>query len=306
MKKFARRLLLIAACLLLLFSLGGWMALEHVLPYSPIKPFRIGAEQSRWRLPQGIHPADYGLKAEALAVRTADSLTLQSLYIPADAPEARTTIILLHGISGCKEHFLPLARKFADRGINTVLLDLRAHGESGGEFCTFGYYEKHDVSALLDTLLARHPGQRIGILGNSLGGAIALQALAADKRLQFGVIESTFHDLEAVVAEYGEDMLGIKSPWLARHVLERSALIAHFDPFSVKPGEAARQITQPVFVAHGAADDKIPPDFGKTNFDHLASAKKEWYSVPGAGHRNIGNKGGDAYFEAMVTFIGQD
>lgn len=314
MKKFFRRLFKITLFSLPVLALAGWFAVERVLPYTPIKPFRNTAETSAWRLPRGVHPEDYGLQAERLAIRTRDSLTLQALFIPARHPtpppreggRGEATVILLHGISGCKEHFLPTAENMTARGLNVVLLDLRAHGESEGEYCTFGFFEKHDVSALVDTLLARDSTQRIGILGNSLGGAIALQALAADKRLQFGIIESTFHDLEAVVAEYGEDMLGIKSVWLTRHILEKSAVIAGFDPFSVKPGEAARQITQPVLVAHGDADEKIPFAFGRINFERLASPQKQWYTIVGGHHRQVAKAGGEAYFEAMMRFIEQD
>lgn len=304
MKKFLRRLFKITLISLPFVALAGWFAVERVLPYSPIKPFRNTAETSAWRLPLGVHPEDYGLQAERFAVRTRDSLTLQAFFIPGRESGRRpTTIILLHGISGCKEHFLPTAQKMTARGLNVVLLDLRAHGESGGDYCTFGFYEKSDVSALVDTLLARDSTQRIGILGNSLGGAIALQALAADKRLQFGVIESTFHDLQAVVTEYGEDLFGIKSPWLARHILEKSAVIAHFDPFSIKPGEAARQIAQPVFMSHGDADEKIPFAFGRVNFEHLASVHKQWYTIAGGHHRQVAKAGGEAYFEAIMRFI---
>lgn len=307
MKKLIRRLFKITLWSLPFLALTGWFVVENVLPYTPIKPYRTNKERRGWMLPLGSEPSNYGLNARPLNIQTPDSLSLKGLFIPAITAlpdhQKPITLILVHGIGGCKEHLLPFAQKLAQRGISNVLLDLRAHGESGGEYCTFGFYEKYDLSALVDTLLALNPEQTIGIFGNSLGGAIALQTLAEDKRLHFGIIESTFHDLEAVTAEYGEDLFGVKSFWLAHHVLEKSAVIAHFDPFSVKPGEAARHITQPVFMAHGDQDDRIPIGFGKINFDHLASSQKTWYTVSGAGHLNIGRKGGEAYFEAMMGFL---
>jgi uncharacterized protein len=303
MKRFLIRTAKVLSFLLLLGVLGGWYAVENVLPYSPIKPFRTRGATLGWELPLGTDPAGYGLKADQFSIRTSDGLRLRCIYIPTGFDTAGTTLILIHGIGGCKEHFLPAAKRLTESGLNVVLFDLRAHGESEGEYCTFGYKEKSDISVLIDTLQRRYPGQRLGILGNSLGGAIALQALAAEPRLQFGIIESTFHDLENVVAEYGKHMFGFKSMWLSHHTLERSAVIADFPAFDIKPFMAARQIHQPVFMAHGDADQNIPLAFGRINYENLASTRKEWHTVHGAGHMGLWAVGGAEYYDSMIRFI---
>ncbi len=303
-KKWLRRLGRLLAVGLLLAGLLIWYGIENLLPYWPIKPLRQHPTAAMWRIPRGAQAADYGLTATPLTIHTADSLSLKALYIPAASTDkSTTTLIMVHGISSCKEFFLPAAEAFHRLHLNVVLIDMRAHGESEGTYCTFGVHEKSDISILVDTLLARNPGQKIGILGNSLGGAIALQCLANDPRLQFGIIESTFNTLEAVVEQYGVNYFGIRSPWLAHHTLDKSAVLAHFDPYTIRPCDAAKSVRQPIFMAHGDADERIPFDLGRKNWENLAATDKQWYTVHGAGHHNLWAVGGANYAKALDAFI---
>lgn len=99
--------------------------------------------------------------------------------------------MLLHGISACKEVELQRAKLLADAGYASLLLDLRAHGQSEGEYCTFGYHEKNDLRAVADTLGSDSRRRPMAIWGASLGGAVALQAMAVEPRYSFGLVERT-------------------------------------------------------------------------------------------------------------------
>ena len=78
-------------------------------------------------------PGDYGLNAKGLSVKTLDGLTLSGYIIKSNTNIQKGTIILLHEIRSNKEHFLPLAKRLADSSFNSVLIDLRAHGDSEGK-----------------------------------------------------------------------------------------------------------------------------------------------------------------------------
>lgn len=74
---------------------------------------------------------------------------------------------------------LYLANHFLRRGYDVVTLDFRGHGDSGGGYA-FGSAEHHDFHAVLEELVG--PGrlyERFAVLGLSMGGSIAAQALAA-------------------------------------------------------------------------------------------------------------------------------
>jgi pimeloyl-ACP methyl ester carboxylesterase len=287
-----KRMLIITGLLILggiaLFA----FLLERVLPYVPIAPVRQKTAINLRRFPLSIEKMD--IEAEK-------DLILKGLLVKSSRP--RATLILVHGIGGNKEGYLDFAKSLAEKGFNAFIYDQRAHGESGGAYCTFGFYEKFDVQKIVDSLQKRDKKLPIGIFGASLGGAVALQSLANDKRLAFGIIESTFNTLENVVAQYGKNYVGFRSEWLASQVLRRSAGIAHFDPFSVKPEEACKSITQPIFFAHGTKDERIPIEFNKKNYENTASIEKEFHEIIDAHHNDLHAVGGEKYAQLMQQFL---
>jgi pimeloyl-ACP methyl ester carboxylesterase len=299
-----KKSLVITALILSIIVSAGFFTVEQVLPYAGIKPMRRGPEELRWLLPNGGDPANYGLKGTPIQIHSPDQLQLQAMLIASNTDTTRATVVILHGISACKEVNFERAKLLADQGYASLLLDLRAHGSSEGLYCTFGYYEKNDLRAVADTLAVRFPDRPMGIWGASLGGAISLQAMAADERFQFGIIESTFHEFDQVAMEYGADwFFGIRSQWLTRHILEKSAVIAGFDPFSVRPVEAAASISRPVMFIHGDKDARIPMWFGEKNFEVCPSAQKRWLKVPGGGHSDLWRKAGPVMREQITEFL---
>ena len=272
------------------------VALIHfVAPYVIIKPIRAN---------KAISPEETGLDTEALDVLTRDGILLKGYLVHAEVPKPKGVMILIHGISGCKEHFWNLASVLADRGIDAYLFDGRAHGQSGGSYCTFGYNERFDIMAIVDELVERYPKMPIGVWGNSLGGAIALQALEVDPRIHMGIIESTFADLGQVVFDYKKRFLGgIGVRAISNYALKRAGKIAHFEPELVTPIESAKDITQPVFIAHGSSDQKISCQYGEALYGQLGSKYKQLAIVNGAGHVSLYAQGGNAFKQRLLSFI---
>jgi len=184
----------IAVSMALVCGILAALAVENVLPYYGIKPFRMVPAENTWRFPRGYAPENYGLASRKISVPAKDGIRLSGWFLKSRTDSARATVIILHGIGSCKETQFDRAKILSDNGYNSVVLDLRAHGESGGEYCTFGYYEKYDIQAVVDSLLRMTNGKPVGIWGASLGGAVALQAMGLDHRISFGIIESTFDE----------------------------------------------------------------------------------------------------------------
>ena len=81
---------------------------------------------------------------------------------------------MMHGVRANRMSMVERARILHASGFSVLLFDFQAHGESPGKRITFGYLEALDAEAAVAFVRQRLPGERIGAVGTSLGGAAAL------------------------------------------------------------------------------------------------------------------------------------
>ena len=298
MKRWRKIILRTSIALVVLAFIGCWI----FLPKFILSPYRMQVANHPEMFAQGTLPENYGLKKMDFDFQSTDGASIDAWFIPAADDSAICNLIVLHGIGACKELFLPAASTFTSHHCNIVLFDLRAHGQSGGEYCTYGFQEKKDVRILTDKLAALN-SLPTGVYGTSLGGAMAYLSMEEDNRLAFGIIESTFDDMQNVVREYTKRFLGFRCDWLGDFALWRAGHVAHFDPDNIKPFASAQHISKPMLVIHGTKDIHIPFQYGKRNFDSLGSTQKEFIAVEGADHNNVGLLGGPGLMEQKLNFL---
>lgn len=208
-----------------------------------------------------------------------DGLLLKGWLFRGRAPR-RGLILYLHGSSDNRGSGVGIAARFTPKGWDVLAYDSRAHGESEGTECTYGYYERRDLIVALDAVGAR---RHVILFGASLGAAVALQAAPLDVRIRGVIAQSSFSDVETVARE--------RAPWLATQAEIASAIgiaerQARFRMADVSPVRSAAHITVPVLVIHGDADIETKPDHSRRIFAALAGPK-QLLLVPGAGHNDV-------------------
>jgi alpha-beta hydrolase superfamily lysophospholipase len=222
-------------------------------------------------------PADVAPPADYKSVRFAGAgVALHGWRVASRTSLRRGTFVYLHGVADSRRSAVGAMERFANRGFDAVAYDSRAHGDSEGAACTYGFYEKRDLSRVLDQIEAGP----IVVMGTSLGAAVALQAAADDPRIGAVIAAESFADLRSVASA--------RAPWFfGDGVVSRAFTLAeqmgNFRVDDVSPVEAARRIKAPVFVIHGGADTETPPEHSRRIFNALA-APRQLRIVEGAGH----------------------
>ena len=293
--------------IVLIVLLVGFLAFVSVMllfigPVMLLQPYRRTLDYYRRRTAL-LKPSDAGLPFESLTLETADGVPLSCWLIGA-GPDAKGTILHLHGVSEAKIAGIPLSRALHERGFNVFLYDSRRHGESGGNYCTYGYYEKYDASLVINHLVSRTDIAlgKIGVFGNSMGAAVAIQLASIDPRVQAVVAESGFATLRSVYDDYQKRM--VKLPWhyLRNLVIRRSEKIARFKARLVTPLEAVHAVHVPILIIHGTADDRIKAHYSEMVY-HNANEPKELWLIPNASHHNIAEIGGGGYTGKICGFF---
>lgn len=94
------------------------------------------------------------------------------------------TVLVVGGIEGWAMDLEPMARGWAERGIATLLLDAPGQGESRLEHDTyFNFNWKRALASVVDLVTGTMGAQSVGILGNSMGGTLAMHFAAFDARI---------------------------------------------------------------------------------------------------------------------------
>lgn len=205
-------------------------------------------------------PTSAGLDYEDVRLTSTDGVRLSGWWIPAG--DSRRAAVLVHGWGGDKsdEHVLKTAPVYHREGYNVLVMDLRAHGESGGGRRTLGYRETRDVTGAL-LWLQKHgyrPEDTV-LHGWSMGGTTVVRA-APGMGIAAVVEEAGYADLPRLLESAIPRIAGLPRLFVPG-VLLAGRLWPDLDPWSVQPAREASELWRegvPLFVIHSTLDGLIP------------------------------------------------
>jgi alpha-beta hydrolase superfamily lysophospholipase len=245
----------------------------------------------------GAPPAD--LPAEAVSIASGSGSELSGWYVPGEPHGG--VVVLMHGIRKNRLAMLGRAELLHRAGFSVLLFDFQAHGESPGRAITFGYLEAKDARAAFDFARRRAPGERIGVIGVSLGGAAAVLSdppLDAAATVLEGVYGSFDQALEDRLLLWFGPIGRFLSPLLIWQVQPRLG----FDPATLAPAARIADLHAAIFIIGGDADEKATLDETHLLYRNANEPKLIWI-VPGARHVDFQRYVPDEYQRRVVDFL---
>ncbi|MBV8035826.1 alpha/beta hydrolase [Roseateles sp.] len=271
------RQLLIGGCLLM----AGLVILGLVAGEFLTRPARATLPQ----LPAGV-------RAEQVRIPYGNGQQVCGWLLPGRAGEGAA--LLLHGVRGNRLQMLARASWLQREGIASLLVDLPAHGASSGDRITFGRREATGADAALAWLRNRLPGEKIGAIGVSLGGAALLFA-ERQPELDALVLESVYPTIEDAVQDRLAMRLGqLAGRLLAPLLLVQLPLRLDLSAAQLRPVDAIAMVRAPLLIAAGTADRHTRWPETERLFDAAPPPKTLW-PVNGAAHVDLHDFDAQAY-----------
>ena len=279
-------LLLIACCHL---TLCGWLAWETVRP-------------RQYKLRET--PQEYKLNFENIAFVTPDKLTLRGWLIPSDG-KARGIIVCCHGVDSDRTDLLATAATLHKAGYAVMLFDFRARGESEGRLCTLGYREVDDLLAAIHYVQSRPESTHLplGLIGESMGGAVVLMGAARCPDVKAVIAESPFARLDHAVNNHFHAVMGASAPLLAVPTQAIGQMFIGKNCAEIAPvEEIARIAPRPLLLIEDGSDTLCPPAETQALLQAAGQPKSLWH-VPGAIHTNAQNVAPTEYARRVTSFF---
>jgi len=216
-------------------------------------------------------------------------------------------VLLLHGRSHNRSAMLPYAQFLVAAGYSVVMMDARAHGNSGGSMSTYGQLEIFDMHTIVKSLESTEKVGHLFALGESMGAAVSLQSPAFAPQIEAVVAEGAFRNLREVTFDYA----GLQqSAFLGKTLFRPAALVAvwiaqkqgGFRFEDISPEKAVVVRSFPILLVCGASDRKIPCRHSEAIFNSAIGPKELW-KVPGTGHEQAINTSPAEFQRRVLDFF---
>jgi alpha-beta hydrolase superfamily lysophospholipase len=250
--------------------------------------------------------AHAGAHREDFDVHASDGVLLRGWKVRAAQPNG-SWVLAFHGVADNRVGILSQSELLLREGYDIVMMDSRAHGESEGPIATYGWLERNDTRAILDSLVSTEHPLHIYALGESMGAGIALQSAAADPRIEAVVAEASFASLR----EASYDYAGLQQyPLLGKTVfapgawmmLYRGQSLAGFPAAQVSPAQAVASRAFPVLLICDTADTTLPCRHSRQIYAAARGPKSLWV-VPGAFHTGAYGYQPDEFQRRVLSFF---
>lgn len=236
-------------------------------------------------------------------IKSNDNLNLEGFYV--DNLPTDNWVLLIHGYRAKHESMNDFAKLYYDAGYNVLLPELRANGNSEGNYVGMGWLEKEDVKLWIDWIIERQPSAKIIVHGVSMGAATTMMLSGDETRENVKLFIEDCGYTSAWDIFANESKLRFNLPSFP--ILNLGSGLAKLKAgYSFKEADALNQVkksTKPMLFIHGMKDDFVPFYMLDELYNAKTEGVKDKFVSETAGHAEAIYADTSTYWAKVEEFI---
>jgi len=249
--------------------------------------------------PESIGELPSDLSGKSIEFSSGSGATIHGWFLP--GKQGAGAVVLMHGVRTNRLSMTDRARFLSRAGYSILLFDFQAHGESSGNHITFGALESKDAQAAVEFVRQVAPGERIGVIGVSMGGAAAILASPPLQAEAF-VLEMVYPTIDDAVTHRLTMRLGswarILTPLFILQLKPRLGI----DKTELRPIDHVAQLTAPKLFITGSEDLHTTIEESKRLYE-TAREPREFWVIQGAKHVDLHHAAPTEYEARVLEFF---
>lgn len=215
--------------------------------------------------------------------------------------------VVIHGYRSSRGNVAHFAQRYYDAGFQVLAPDLRACGESGGDFVGMGWTDRKDILEWIDWILQQDSQAQIVLHGVSMGAATVMMTSGEDTpdAVKVFVEDCGYTDVWDIFASELKLRFGLPEfpiMYIADWIVNLRA------GYRFSEASALKQVAvseKPMMFIHGTADDFVSFDMLDLLYGAKAYGDREMLVAEGAGHGESCYLLGDEYWDSVFSFVGR-
>lgn len=243
-------------------------------------------------------------KLKEVYVKSFDNLKLHAYEMKDD--KNSNWIILVHGYCGDSKQMISYANKLYENNVNVLMIDLRGHGKSEGNYVSFGIVDRHDIITWTNYLNSKYENCVIGLYGISMGASAVMMSLgeALPKNVKYVIEDSGFASAHDILKYQFRKFYHIPSfPFLCFLNLK----IKFKNKYSIYETNCENILKNndvPILFIHGGEDEIVPTEMMKKLYDSNLG-KKDKLIINKAYHTSSVFTEPHKYWNKVIGFINE-